>query len=404
MVLDLQCHILEFMDLGDVLASTSTCRRWRHAICSVSSIKLTRAAHANAKALSLFVSAKYLLANVLDADSDGPPTDDQYNFAGCIPFALTALPALTNVTLDDWDTNGNGSHEDVSACGVSLMKHLCFARRSGLLCSLCHIEHGCHICAISVLETKARRIAEGHTHIDPAEIDDDAMDDARERCICQHLLRSMPARNKLEYLYEHGLCGTLTSRTTQALRDGTAAALLNVQHESCSDPRRRPSFAIFDLLCDNGYRSLPDREHGGWTGPPDACFTYFDAVLLGSYGQDGVGAHDFVEAINLLVDAGGVVSEGVRAFASSGLLAGELRRNRGFRRWELPRGALVEWIVGPGGNAHLGPDQRHLDTSLASGERVQPEIWENSEGESEDEGSEEESEEASEADEDEGEV
>jgi hypothetical protein len=404
--LELQLLILESspgLTLTTIYSATATCKHWRPVLAQVRHAYLRTPSEANAAALRLCPSIDHVACCIIDdpaCEREEGPTRDEEEMSARIPFALTALPALRYITIGHWDTNHNGSHPDSSDLGTKVLLAICHARRAGALNALEHIEHGCHICRVVQVRICRQVLAEGHTHIDPADADGYAMSAAKQSCICKELLRSLPARNCLQYLTEHSLCLPKPQIAQLAIRAG-AKDLLNKVHLGCSrngNGRHRPPDGFV-----GNWVGKESGETGAGPGPSmnwaplfadSAGATYFDVVVL-TAGDGCKDAEEYVATVNLFVRHGGVPSEPLRTAAGEGRVATMLDELAdGSFSGRLDCLAVEKWLAGPIGTALLTKEcLRTVEGAEDEGEEEEGEEEESEEEDEDEESSEEEGEE-----------
>ena len=410
--LELQLLILESspgLTLTTIYSATATCKHWRPVLAQVRHAYLRTPSEANAAALRLCPSIDHVACCIIDdpaCEREDGPTRDEEEMSACIPFALTALPALRYITIGHWDTNHNGSHPDSSDLGTKVLLAICHARRAGALNALEHIEHGCHVCRVVQVRICRQVLAEGHTHIDPADADGYAMSAAKQSCICTELLRSLPARNCLQYLTEHSLCLPKPQIAQHAIQAG-AKDLLNKVHLGCSrngNGRHRPPDGFV-----GNWVGKESGETGAGPGPSyfaesmnwaplfadSAGATYFDVVVL-TAGDGCKDAEEYVATVNLFVRHGGVPSEPLRTAAREGRVATMLAEwaDGSPEAGRLDCLAVEKWLAGPIGTALLTKEcLRTVEGAEDEGEEEEGEEEESEEEDEDEESSEEEGEE-----------
>ena len=365
---DIRLVILEELALHDLIAACACCRSWRRALGLVTVVHLTSAAHCNVRLLRHCASARRVRAVISDDETSHPSTDQQY-MARRVIWALTALPALEMLQLEAW--HSQDSPAALTDIGTKLLMDVCQARMAGAFETLTFVDHGAHICEVSQILTRRRRLTEGAQHIDPHDVDDAAMEAAKNRCVCGSLfMRSgpitplgshvcaMPTRTTLEYVCNHGLCIPFVERVQNALACG-AANILNSEHHSCSEP-------CFSAPCLYTEQRDSRREWSSLLAqaPNQLSFTYFDVLLLECYGIDDATEAEYIDAVNLFVSRGAIPSEPLRDAARSGRLTCVLQESACFRRWFLVQDtgkalddeeeALVEWLAGRAGSTLVG--------------------------------------------------
>ncbi|CAE7561733.1 unnamed protein product [Symbiodinium necroappetens] len=183
-----QLTILAYLELGELLISTCSSRQQRQRLQDVRQLKITAPSHCNVKLLGLFPSVRTVRALVVRGNPRGEGHHPEPEIAGRLPFALTALPKLSQLLLSDDDSwwHGQESPDFVWDVIVDLTKSLACARQSMLLQGLEWIELCCHSCPQSVLNRQTDRLPAG--------------------CSCREIARGFPVATVIHLVANGDLC------------------------------------------------------------------------------------------------------------------------------------------------------------------------------------------------------
>ena len=139
-------------------------------------------------------------------DAAGPIQIAGEAMARRLPFALCALPFCEELDVD-YPGCEDSTHQQTHVFKTFVLA-LCNACESGQLARLRFVEHAYLDCA------RTHRVIDVDAP-NPTQVRD-------EGCMCADLLRSMPTRNLINYIEEHGLCANQTDIVRAVLRRNTA--------------------------------------------------------------------------------------------------------------------------------------------------------------------------------------
>ena len=183
-----QLMILAYLELGELLISTCSSRQQRRRLQDVRQLEITAPSHCNVKLLGLFPSVRTVRALVVRGNPRDAVHHPEPEIAGRLPFALTALPQLSQLLLSDDDNGWHGqeSPDLVWDVIVDLTKSLACARQSMLLQGLEWIELCCHSCPQSVLNGETDRVPAG--------------------CSCREIAQGFPVATVIDLVARGDLC------------------------------------------------------------------------------------------------------------------------------------------------------------------------------------------------------